>query len=104
MLFAMLVVPVTVTKADALKEFVLSQLDGRGIVNNMDLAKRTIVVDDSIYDLARTVTVFDATANKPSSLRSINVNDEIGFKSRALREPTKPYDQLITKIWILKRN
>ena len=100
----MLVLPVTMVKADALQEFVLSQLDGRGIVNSIDLDNRTIVVDDTIYNLARTVTVFDATANRPGSLRSINVNDEIGFKARALRKPTKPYDQLITKIWILKRN
>ena len=100
MLLAILL-PVTVAQADSLKEFVLSQLDGKGTVDNVNVDERKIVIDDSSYSLSKNVTVFNVVRKTNASVDDIKKGDSVGFKSQPLPNPTAPYDQLIIKLWIL---
>jgi len=90
--------------SDGLQDLVLSKLDGKGSVDSINVARKTIVVNDRLYSLDNRVTVFDVVNRKNSSIEKVKVGDTVGFKSKALSKPTAPYDQLIVKIWILKNS
>ena len=94
-------IPFAMAHADSLQEFVLTQLDGKGTVNSVDLTKSKIVIDDLSYVIARGTTVFNVNNRKRISLDGLKPGDYVGFKSKALKEPTAPYDQKLIKIWIL---
>ena len=64
----------TTAYADGLKDFVLSQLDGKGTVSSVNTNSNRIVIDDVSY---------------------------VVFRAKPLPNPTAPYDQNIVKIWIL---
>ena len=87
--------------ADSLQDFVLTKLDGKGTVDSINVGSKSIVIDDRQYVLSNNVTVFDVKNRKNSSIDNVKTGDTVGFKSKALSEPTAPYDQLIIKIWIL---
>jgi hypothetical protein len=87
--------------ADSLEDFVTSKLDGKGTVDNINVDSKSIVINDRSYVLSNTVTVFDVNKRKNTSIENVKVGDSVGFKSKALAEPTAPFDQLIEKIWIM---
>ena len=90
--------------SDGLQDLVLSKLDGKGSVDSINVARKTIVVNDRLYSLDNRVTVFDVVNRKNSSIDKVKVGDTVGFKSEPLSKPTAPYDQLIVKVWILKNS
>lgn len=92
---------IATANADGLQDYVVSKLDGQGTVDSINVAAKQIVINDRSYVLSRNVTVFDVKNRRNSSIDRIKVGDTVGFKSRALPQPTAPYDQLIIKIWIL---
>ena len=96
-----LLLPLTLAQADGLQEFVLSQLDGKGTVDSIDVSRQQIVIDDRSYVISRGTTVFDVVNRKNVSLDGIKAGDVVGFKSKPLAKPTAPYDQSLIKIWIL---
>lgn len=96
-----LLLPLTVAHADSLQEFVLSQLDGKGTVDSVDVPGQRIVIDDRSYVISRGTTVFDVNNKKSISLDGIKIGDVVGFKAKPLTKPTAPYDQSLIKIWIL---
>lgn len=96
-----LLLPLTFAHADGLQEFVLSQLDGKGSVDSIDVSSKQIVIDDRSYVISRSTTVFDVNNRKRVSLDGIKPGDSVGFKSKPLTKPTAPYDQSLIKIWIL---
>ena len=93
--------PFNAVQADGIQDFVLSQLDGKGTVNSVDASANKIVIDDRLYILSRTVTVFDVTRRTNSSVSDIKPGNTVGFKAEPLPKPTAPYNQVIVKIWIL---
>jgi hypothetical protein len=95
---------VAVTNADGLQDYVLSKLDGKGTVDSINVAAKNIVIDDQLFALSRTTTVFDVKKRRNSSLENIKQGDRVGFKSKPLSKPTAPFDQLIIKMWILPSN
>jgi hypothetical protein len=96
-----LLLPLTVAHADSLQEFVLSQLDGKGRVDSVDVSGQRIVIDDRTYVISRSTTVFNVNNKRSVSLDGIKAGDVVGFKARPLTKPTAPYDQSLDKIWIL---
>ena len=96
-----LILPLATAQADGLQEFVLSQLDGRGTVDSVDVSGQRIVIDDRSYTISRSTTVFDVNRKRSVSLDGIKVGDVVGFKAKPLTKPTAPYDQSLIKIWIL---
>ena len=96
-----LLLPLTLAHADGLQEFVLSQLDGKGIVDSVDVSGQQIVIDDRSYVISRSTTVFDVNRKRSLSLDGIKAGDVVGFKAKPLTKPTAPYDQSLIKIWIL---
>ena len=99
-LFAVLL-PIAVAQADSLKEFVLSQLDGKGTVDSINVDAHSIVINDRAYTLSKNVTVFNVVRRTNASVDDIKAGDNVGFKAKPLSKPTAPYDQLIIKLWIL---
>ena len=91
----------TTANADGIQEFVLSQLDGKGTVSSVNAQNSQIVIDDVLYEVSRTTTVFDVNRKKSVSLSNIKPGDSVGFRSKPLPKPTAPYDQSIIKMWIL---
>ena len=96
-----LLLPLAVVHADGLQEYVLSQLDGKGTVDSVDVSGKRIVIDDRSYVISRNTTVFDVNKKRSVSLDGIQVGDAVGFKAKPLTKPTAPYDQSLIKIWIL---
>jgi uncharacterized protein (AIM24 family) len=96
-----LLLPLTVAHADGLQEYVLSQLDGKGTVDSVDVSGQRIVIDDRSYVISRSTSVFDVNKKRSMSLDGIKVGDIVGFKAKPLTKPTAPYDQSLIKIWIL---
>jgi len=96
-----LLLPLTIAQADGLQEFVLSQLDGKGTVDSINVSGQQLVIDDRTYVISRSTTVFDVNNRKRVSLDGIKAGDIVGFKSKPLAKPTAPYDQSLIKIWIL---
>lgn len=93
--------PIAAAHADGLKDFVLTQLDGKGTVDNINVDTHVITINDKSYTLSRNVTVFDVVHRTNSSIDSVKLGDNVGFKAQPLPQPTAPYDQLIIKLWIL---
>ncbi|MGD8560138.1 MAG: hypothetical protein PVH04_10765 [Gammaproteobacteria bacterium] len=91
----------TTVNADGLKDFVLSQLDGKGTVSSVNTTDNRIVIDDVSYVVSRTTTVFNVAQKRNGSLRDVQPGDSVGFRAKPLPRPTAPYDQNIVKIWIL---
>ncbi len=104
MVLITILLPFSLAHADGLQEFVLTQLDGKGTVDSIDLPGSKIVIDDISYVLSRGTTVFDVNNRKRVSLDGLKPGDFVGFKSKALKKPTAPYDQSLIKIWILPSN
>ena len=100
MLLALLL-PLAVAQADGVKDFVLSQLDGKGTVDSIDVDGRSIVINDRTYTLSRSATVFNVVRRTNSAIDNINAGDNVGFKAKPLPKATAPYDQLIVKLWVL---
>ena len=96
-----LVLLATTVHADGLEEFVLSQLDGKGTVDSINVSGKQLVIDDRTYVISRSTTVFDVNTRKRVSLDGVKAGDSVGFKSKPLSKPTAPYDQSLIKIWIL---
>jgi len=96
-----LLLPLTVAHADGLQEYVLSQLDGKGTVDSVDVSGQRIVIDDRAYVISRSTSVFDVNKKRSVSLDGIKAGDAVGFKAKPLTKPTAPYDQSLIKIWIL---
>jgi len=96
-----LMLPLAIAHADGLQEFVLSQLDGKGTVDSVDVSGQRIVIDDRSYVVSRSTTVFDVNKKRSVSLDGIKVGDAVGFKAKPLTKPTAAYDQSLIKIWIL---
>ena len=92
---------IATANADSLQDYVVSKLDGQGTVDSINAAAKQVVINDRSYVLSSNVTVFDVKNRRNSSVGDIKVGDSVGFKSKALSEPTAPYDQLIIKMWIL---
>ncbi|NOZ52565.1 MAG: hypothetical protein GXP08_05390 [Gammaproteobacteria bacterium] len=90
--------------ADELKDFLLSQLDGKGMVDAINVRKHTIIIEDRLYYLSKNVNVFDIRRKTHVSINRLRPRNKIGFKTSALKKPTAPYDQLITRIWLLPKN
>lgn len=100
-LMLILLLPFATAQADGIQNFVLSKLDGKGTVDNINVAENRIVIDDRLYILSGNVTVFDLNRRNNVSVSDIKAGDSIGFKSKPLPKPTAPYDQVIIKLWIL---
>ncbi|WP_455199901.1 hypothetical protein [Kaarinaea lacus] len=100
-LLVALLLSLTAAHADGLEEFVMSQLDGKGTVDSINVAGKQLVIDDRSYVISRSTTVFDVNNRKRVSLDGIKAGDTVGFKSKPLSKPTAPYDQSLIKIWIL---
>jgi len=96
-----LLLPLTVTHADSMKDFVLTQVDGRGTVDSINVSGQKIVIDDRSYVIAHGTAVFDVNTRRSVSLDDIKAGDAVGFKSKPLAKPTAPYDQSLIKLWIL---
>lgn len=96
-----LLLPLTLAQADGLQEYVLSQLDGKGTVDSINVSGQQIVIDDRSYVISRSTTVFDINNKRSVSLDGLKVGDLVGFKAKPLTKPTAPYDQSLIKIWIL---
>ena len=92
---------IATANADSLQDYVVSKLDGQGTVDSINTQANQIVINDRSYVLSDNTTVFDVKNRRNSSVDKIKVGDTVGFKSKALAQPTAPYDQLIIKIWIL---
>jgi len=102
MVFLIMVLLSTNTAAtDDLKRFIVSQLDGRGTVDVINVDARIIIVDDRLYQLSKNINVFDVKHKTNVRVGRIRAGNHVGFKTSALKKPTAPYDQLITKIWLL---
>jgi hypothetical protein len=100
---ALCLLAATAVQADGIEDYINQQFDKTGYVNSLDTSANTVVIDDRLYFLSSNVPVFDMTAKTSVNINAVTSLDKIGFKTRALKKPTAPYDQQITRIWILPR-